>query len=141
MFNPEAEEYEMISSLEGHESEVKSVSWRADDEKLATCSRDKNIWVWEFDPISYDYVCDSVLEGHSQDVKSIQWLDAFPNTLLSTSYDNSLRVWEGQDDDYVCKQILDAHNSIVWNAILEEGGRMIYSVSEDTQAIKWQFNP
>ncbi len=55
---------------------MKCVSWSNDDKKIASCSRDKNIWVWEFDKISYDYTCDSVLEGHTQDVKFVDW---FPN--------------------------------------------------------------
>lgn len=52
------------------------MSWNFNDQKIASCSRDKNIWIWDFDSISYDYVCDAVLEGHTQDVKYVEW---FPN--------------------------------------------------------------
>ena len=82
------------------------MSWRNDDAKIATCSRDKNIWVWEFDNTCYDYTCDAVLEGHTEDVKNVQWLEGMPNSLVSCSYDNTLRIWEGEDDDYTCKQVL-----------------------------------
>ena len=45
-FDP-AREWECMSLLEGHETECKSVAYSPAGNLLASCSRDKTVWVWE----------------------------------------------------------------------------------------------
>ena len=90
--------FEPIAQLEGHESEIKCLAWNATGSLLASCGRDKTIWLWECflpgtvggsetasnDPMfsgsnnnggggddQGEFECLAVLQGHDGDVKSV----------------------------------------------------------------------
>lgn len=130
------------ATLEGHENEVKGVSWNRDGSLLATCGRDKTVWVWAVSRGAGDereYDCLAVLRSHTQDVKCVFWHPR-EDTLFSASYDNTLRAWRAapDTDEWVCAAELDgAHTSTVWGGACAPAGDELVSCSDDSTVVFW----
>ncbi|KAK3386993.1 cytosolic iron-sulfur protein assembly protein [Podospora didyma] len=120
--------------LEGHESEVKGVAFSPTGQYLATCSRDKTVWIWEDVGIADgegedEWETVAVLSEHDGDVKAVAWCPDVPgrnsrsgggrsyssDVLASASYDNTVRIWrEDSDGEWVCVAVLEGHDGTVW---------------------------
>ncbi|KAL7670857.1 hypothetical protein ACOME3_005774 [Neoechinorhynchus agilis] len=151
--NEDGTDYDEVGQLDGHNNEVKqhlrsllllltssnddvpkSIAWSRSGEYIATCSRDKTVWIWQVMDDEYE-LCE-VLQGHSQDVKDVVWSPT-EDILASCSYDCSIRLYKDDGDSWFCFNQLDGHTSTVWSIAFNANGDKLASSSSDCSIIIW----
>ncbi|PMD56758.1 WD40 repeat-like protein [Hyaloscypha bicolor E] len=114
------DDWEFAIVLEGHDSEVKNVAYSPSGQWLASCSRDKSIWIWEEigDEGDDEFETIAVLQEHTADVKCVSWRkdDGNGEVLASGSYDDTIRFFKGDDEgEWSCIALLEGHEGTVWS--------------------------
>lgn len=93
--------------LMGHAGEVYGCEFSPDGKRLASCSFDNKIFLWNVYGSAENY---GVLEGHTSAVLEVHWSEDM-HSLYSCSADKSVAVWDAQTGKRVKK--LNGHTAIV----------------------------
>ncbi|KAH6656840.1 WD repeat domain-containing protein [Truncatella angustata] len=151
-------DWEFTLVLEGHDSEVKSVVFSPTGQYLATCSRDKSVWIWEdvgATEADDEWETVAVLNEHEGDVKAVAWCPETnrggrgrysSDVLASASYDDTVRIWrEDGDGEWVCVAVLEGHEGTVWGVQWEQKPRdgrfpRLMTWSADRSIRVWTLN-
>lgn len=82
------------------------------------------MWIWEeMDEDNFETI--AVLQEHTQDVKCVTWHPE-EELLASSSYDDTVRLYREDVDDWVCCALLEGHEGTVWCVDFEKPGSPRY---------------
>ncbi|WP_079127282.1 WD40 repeat domain-containing protein [Streptomyces sp. TP-A0874] len=121
----------------GHAAPITHVGLRNDARRLASCSYDGTVIVWDIsDPA---LPVRSATLRHRRLVNASAWNPAVPQLLATASADKTVALWNVPDDGpatlvNVLARHTDDINSVAW---LPDGERLI-CVSEDGRATMWE---
>lgn len=126
---------EFAGRVEGHENEVKCAAFSASGEYFATCSRDKSVFIYEVSK-DFEYDCVALLQSHTQDVKNVKWHPE-QDVLFTCSYDDTVKIWGPDGDDWSCMETLSGHKSTVWCLAFDPCGSRFATCSDDRTVRLW----
>lgn len=133
-------EWISTAQLEGPDTEVKCVRWNSTGSLLASCGRDKTIWIWECSLVGNiggdednEFECLSILNGHEADIKSLLFVNVDSiELLISASYDDSIKIWMEDGGDWYCaKTFANIHSSTIWSLAVSHDHQNILAASQD----------
>lgn len=83
-------DYQLVGTIPITPSDIYDMVWNPNDEEIAV-SNGSNIEIWQWDSQRYSYTNSISLIGHTDDIERLDWQATH---LASSSFDNTVRVWD-----------------------------------------------
>jgi len=116
--------------LQGHESNIRSVSWSPDGQQLASGSSDNTIRIWDVTTGKLE----KTLDGHTNWVNSVSW-SPDGQQLASGSGDKTIRIWDVAT--WQLEKTLEGHTDPVVSVSWHRDGKQLASGSVDKTIRIW----
>lgn len=129
----DAESHEVVKRLRGHEEPLLSLSFSRDVRRLASCSRDRTVRVWQLDTGECQ-----VLRGHTDEVFTAAF-HPDGTRLASGGRDRAIRIWNLSRGQEVAQ--LQGHTGYVWSLAFSPDGTTLASGSGDMTVRLWDTAP
>jgi eukaryotic-like serine/threonine-protein kinase len=144
----DAQTRETAARFQGHEKTVNSAIFSPDSRRLATCSMDRSVRLWQIDPLILPSPrspggegrvrgC-QVLRGHTDEVFAAAFHP--DGTRLATGgRDRAVWLWDLARGEEVAR--LQGHTSFIWSLAFSPDGATLVSGSGDTTVRLWDTAP
>ncbi|KAK0075925.1 hypothetical protein PV325_006170 [Microctonus aethiopoides] len=115
-----------VKMFQAHKEAIRGLSFSPTDHKLATCSDDGTVRIWDFLRCHEE----RILRGHGADVKCVHWHPQ-KSLVISGSKDNQqpIKLWDPKSGQSLAT--LHAHKSTVMDVKWNENGNWLVTASRD----------
>ncbi len=117
-------------TLNGHARQVQAVTFAPTDQKLASCSDDNTVKLWDLQTGQ----CTQTLEGHACPIISLSFHPQ-GKLLASGSLDRTIKIWDIQQGMLI--RTLHGHTRPVSSVKYAPTGELLVSSSEDSTIRFW----